>query len=157
MPIQSVGRTPKKGEGRTKDVVLNHWEEHIESQTPIASIIWFCQAKPNQRPCDNVEEARTTLGGWAATRKGRTALRSSIRLWSYPLRETRNRIAVTSWKQWIHFRRSDFWPPTSIITSRFLGGPAIVKCISWMPIVRARAKIISCGEGQPNRVLISGN
>lgn len=21
---------------------------------------------------------------------------------------------VTSWKQWIHFRRSDFWPPTCV-------------------------------------------
>ena len=66
---------------------------------------------------------------------------------------------MTSWKQWIHFRRSDFWPPTSIITSRFLDGPAIVKCISWIPIVRARAKMMSYEEsgGGANRVLISGN
>jgi len=44
MLIESAdGRTPKEGKVRTRDVVLNHCEEHIESQTPIASIIWFCQ------------------------------------------------------------------------------------------------------------------
>ena len=52
---------------------------------------------------------------------------------------------MTSWKQWIHLRRSDFWPPTSIMTSFFLGVPVIAKCISEMPIVRARAKMMSCG------------
>ena len=35
----------REGEGqvRTKDVFRNHGEEHIESQTPMASIIWFYQ------------------------------------------------------------------------------------------------------------------
>ena len=45
MNTNRIGRqqNPKEGKVRTKDVVLNHCEEHIESQTPIASIIWFCQ------------------------------------------------------------------------------------------------------------------
>jgi hypothetical protein len=47
-----------------------------------------------------------------AHERKRTASRSSTRHCSYPLRLTRKRMAVTSWKQWIHFRRSDFWPPT---------------------------------------------
>lgn len=33
--------------------------------------------------------------------------------WSYSLNATMNIIAVTSSKQWIHFFRSDRWPPTS--------------------------------------------
>lgn len=39
----------------------------------------------------------------------------SSRTWSYSLSEARKMSEVTFSKQWIHFRRSDFWPPTSTI------------------------------------------
>ena len=42
-----------------------------------------------------------------------TVVSSSCRTWSYSLIATQNMIAVTSSKQWIHFLRSDLWPPTS--------------------------------------------
>ena len=44
-----------------------------------------------------------------------TSLSDSTSTWSYSLRATRNIIEVTFSKQWIHFRRSDLWPPTSTI------------------------------------------
>jgi len=43
----------------------------------------------------------------------RTVVSSSCNTWSYSLIPTQNMIAVTSSKQWIHFLRSDLWPPTS--------------------------------------------
>jgi len=42
-----------------------------------------------------------------------TVVSSSCRTWSYSLIATQKMIAVTSSKQWIHFLRSDLWPPTS--------------------------------------------
>ena len=42
-----------------------------------------------------------------------TVVSSSCRTWSYSLIATQKIIAVTSSKQWIHFFRSDLWPPTS--------------------------------------------
>ncbi len=44
-----------------------------------------------------------------------TSLSDSTRTWSYSLRATRNMMDVTFSKQWIHFLRSDLWPPTSTI------------------------------------------
>lgn len=44
-----------------------------------------------------------------------TMVSLSSRTWSYSLREARKMSEVTFSKQWIHFRRSDFWPPTSTI------------------------------------------
>lgn len=41
----------------------------------------------------------------------RTTSGSSASAWSYPDKETRKSMAVTSWKQWIHFLRSERWPP----------------------------------------------
>ena len=43
------GQASPEGEGqvRTKDVFRNQGEEHIESQTPMASIIWFYQGDHN--------------------------------------------------------------------------------------------------------------
>jgi len=43
----------------------------------------------------------------------RTVVSSSCNTWSYSLIPTQKMIAVTSSKQWIHFLRSDLWPPTS--------------------------------------------
>ena len=43
----------------------------------------------------------------------RFVVSSSTKTWSYSLKATINMIAVTSSKQWIHFFRSDRWPPTS--------------------------------------------
>ena len=42
-----------------------------------------------------------------------TSLSDSKRIWSYSDKATRKMIDVTFSKQWIHFRRSDRWPPTS--------------------------------------------
>ena len=39
----------------------------------------------------------------------------SNRIWSYSESATRKMMEVTFSKQWIHFRRSDLWPPTSTI------------------------------------------
>ena len=44
-----------------------------------------------------------------------TSLSDSKRIWSYSDRATRKIIEVTFSKQWIHFRLSDLWPPTSTI------------------------------------------
>ena len=43
----------------------------------------------------------------------RTVVSSSCNTWSYSDIATQNMMAVTSSKQWIHFFRSDLWPPTS--------------------------------------------
>ena len=40
---------------------------------------------------------------------------SSASMRSYADRDTQNTMAVTPSKQWIHFLRSDLWPPTSNI------------------------------------------
>ena len=45
----------------------------------------------------------------------RTSLSDSKRIWSYSDKATKKMIEVTFSKQWIHFRRSDLWPPTSTI------------------------------------------
>jgi hypothetical protein len=50
-----------------------------------------------------------------------TASLSSTMHWSYPLSETRNSIVVTSWKQWIHFRRSDLCPTGLFIEEVMFG------------------------------------
>lgn len=42
-----------------------------------------------------------------------TVVSSSCNTWSYSDIATQKIIAVTSSKQWIHFLRSDLWPPTS--------------------------------------------
>ena len=42
-----------------------------------------------------------------------TVVSSSCRTWSYSDMATQKMIAVTSSKQWIHFFRSERWPPTS--------------------------------------------
>ena len=44
-----------------------------------------------------------------------TSLSDSNRIWSYSESATRKMMEVTFSKQWIHFRRSDLWPPTSTI------------------------------------------
>lgn len=44
-----------------------------------------------------------------------TSLSDSNKIWSYSESATRKMIEVTFSKQWIHFRRSDRWPPTSTI------------------------------------------
>ena len=44
-----------------------------------------------------------------------TSLSDSKRIWSYSDKATKKMIDVTFSKQWIHFRRSDRWPPTSTI------------------------------------------
>ena len=44
-----------------------------------------------------------------------TSLSDSTNTWSYSLKATRNMMDVTFSKQWIHFLRSDLWPPTSTI------------------------------------------
>lgn len=44
-----------------------------------------------------------------------TSLSDSKRIWSYSLSATKKIIDVTFSKQWIHFRLSDLWPPTSTI------------------------------------------
>lgn len=68
-----------------------------------------------------------------------TIVSLSSRTWSYSLREARKMREVTFSKQWIHFRRSDFWPPTSTILSgiraeegRFKTGKKYIKfwCLS---------------------------
>lgn len=45
----------------------------------------------------------------------RTSLSPSARTWSYSLRATKKIMDVTLSKQWIHFRLSERWPPTSTI------------------------------------------
>lgn len=68
-----------------------------------------------ERPKTSSEGKKNTSSrneGRKREKRKRTASRSSTKHWSYPLRLTRNRMEVTSWKQWIHLRRSDFWPPT---------------------------------------------
>jgi len=47
-----------------------------------------------------------------------TSFPASTKTWSYSLSATRNIIEVTFSKQWIHFLRSDRWPPTSTILRR---------------------------------------
>src|SRR5688572_2042995 len=42
-----------------------------------------------------------------------TVVSSSWSTWSYSDMATQKMMAVTSSKQWIHFFRSDLWPPTS--------------------------------------------
>ena len=42
-----------------------------------------------------------------------TVVSSSCSTWSYSDMATQKMMAVTSSKQWIHFLRSDRWPPTS--------------------------------------------
>lgn len=42
-----------------------------------------------------------------------TVVSSSCKTWSYSDMATQKMMAVTSSKQWIHFFRSDLWPPTS--------------------------------------------
>ena len=42
-----------------------------------------------------------------------TVVSSSCKTWSYSDMATQKMMAVTSSKQWIHFLRSDRWPPTS--------------------------------------------
>ena len=44
-----------------------------------------------------------------------TSLSDSNRIWSYSDNATKKMIEVTFSKQWIHFRRSERWPPTSTI------------------------------------------
>lgn len=51
-------------------------------------------------------------------RKWLTSFAHSYRAWSYSLRATRKMMEVTFSKQWIHFRLSDFWPPTSTILQK---------------------------------------
>lgn len=48
----------------------------------------------------------------------RTSLSDSTRTWSYSLKATKNMMDVTFSKQWIHFRLSDRWPPTSTILEK---------------------------------------
>lgn len=43
----------------------------------------------------------------------RFTVSSSKSSWSYSEMATRKRMVVTFSKQWIHFFRSDRWPPTS--------------------------------------------
>lgn len=54
-----------------------------------------------------------------------TVVSSSCKTWSYSDIATQNMIAVTSSKQWIHFFRSDRWPPTS---NNLMD---IGKCVKW--------------------------
>lgn len=61
--------------------------------------IWLIHAKLNCK--------------WNQYWKSLTVVSSSWRTWSYSLIATQKIIAVTSSKQWIHFLRSDLWPPTS--------------------------------------------
>lgn len=62
--------------------------------------------------------------GWEGRREiqtdwgGLTSMLFSSSTWSYSLREAKNMSDVTFSKQWIHFRLSDFWPPTSTILRR---------------------------------------
>ena len=47
-----------------------------------------------------------------------TSLSDSKRIWSYSDKATKKMIDVTFSKQWIHFLRSDLWPPTSTILQK---------------------------------------
>lgn len=47
-----------------------------------------------------------------------TSLSDSNKIWSYSLKATKKIIDVTFSKQWIHFLRSDRWPPTSTILQK---------------------------------------
>lgn len=64
-----------------------------------------------------------------------TTVSSSISTWSYSEIATKKMMAVTFSKQWIHFLRSDLWPPTSNI--RYVRSP-ITKVVSVIPVVFTR-------------------
>ena len=57
-----------------------------------------------------------------------TSLSDSTNTWSYSLKATRNMMDVTFSKQWIHFLRSDLWPPTSTILKQRLKDLQLKKC-----------------------------
>lgn len=74
---------------------------------------------------------------------------SSARHWSKPLIATKKRSAFTFSKQWIHFFRSDLWPPTS--NMRYCRAPKS-KCVSVIPVVRNRARKTSWLLGRKSRL-----
>ena len=73
-----------------------------------------------------------------------TVVSSSCSTWSYSDMATQKMMAVTSSKQWIHFFRSDLWPPTSkSLKLRFLKE----KWTSTMPVVFTLVLRMSCSVG----------
>ena len=70
----------------------------------------------------------------------RFTVSSSKRSWSYSEMATRKRIVVTFSKQWIHFFRSDRWPPTS--NMRYVRSP-MIKVVSVIPVVLTRDRSTS--------------
>ena len=70
----------------------------------------------------------------------RLTVSSSNRSGSYSEIATRKRIVVTFSKQWIHFLRSDRWPPTS--NMRYVSSP-MMKVVSVMPVVLTRDRSTS--------------
>ena len=75
----------------------------------------------------------------------RFTVSSSISTRSYSDRATRKIIEVTSSKQWIHFLRSERWPPTS--NTRKLRSFTL-KLISTMPVVLTLERRMSCVVGK---------
>ena len=59
------------------------------------------------------DDCRAVNNSVSLKQEALTVVSSSCRTWSYSLIATQKMIAVTSSKQWIHFFRSDRWPPTS--------------------------------------------
>ena len=88
------------------EVSPNHLLLQIESNSFKLSCIRFCKVKKSK---------------WVKSLPNRlikialkfTVVSSSCSTWSYSDMATQKMMAVTSSKQWIHFLRSDRWPPTS--------------------------------------------
>ena len=79
---------------------------------------------------------------------------SSTSTRSYSDSATKKMIEVTSSKQWIHFLRSDRWPPTS--NTRKLRSFTL-KLISTMPVVLTLERRMSCVEGKKLGLVIASS
>ena len=95
---------------RMMDVSPNHLLLQIESNSFKLSCIRFCKKRIFIITFQILQR-----NPWKVPNNTniRTVVSSSCNTWSYSDIATQNMMAVTSSKQWIHFFRSDLWPPTS--------------------------------------------
>ena len=89
------------------EVSPNHLLLQIESNSFKLSCIRFCKEKKIEMGKISTKQANQNCMQFF------TVVSSSCSTWSYSDMATQKMMAVTSSKQWIHFLRSDRWPPTS--------------------------------------------